>query len=44
MENIIEAIAYSVWKHGKAADKLALSGRYWGMKQLIDEIGCGDFD
>ena len=44
MENIIEAIAYSVWKHGKAADKLALSGRSWGMKQLIDEIGCGDFD
>ena len=42
-ENIVEAIACSVWKHGKAADKLALRGRYWGMKQLIDEIGYGDF-
>ena len=43
-ENIIDAIAYSVWKHGKAADKLSLNDRHWGMKQLIDEIGRGDFD
>tara|TARA_Y100000588_G_scaffold199879_2_gene213640 strand:- start:367 stop:972 length:606 start_codon:yes stop_codon:yes gene_type:complete len=43
-ENVVEAIAYSVWKHGRSAERLALRGQSWGMEQLIDEIGCMDFD
>jgi len=35
----IQAIAYAVWKHGRAADDLEGEGRYWGMGDLIDGLG-----
>ena len=36
----VQAIAYAVWQHGHAADKLAANGNYWGIDELINTLGC----
>ena len=43
-DRVIQGVAYSVWKHGRAADKLSQKSENWGMDQLIEEIGYRDFD
>ena len=39
----IQASAYSVWKHGRCADILDRSNSYWGMNELIQELGHNEF-
>lgn len=39
----IQASACSVWKHGHCADILDISNSYWGMDELIQELGCNEF-
>ena len=38
-----KASAYSVWKHGHCADILGRSNSYWGMDELIQELGRNEF-
>ena len=38
-----KASAYSVWKHGHCADILGRSNSYWGMNELIQELGRNEF-
>jgi ADP-dependent NAD(P)H-hydrate dehydratase / NAD(P)H-hydrate epimerase len=35
-----KTIAYAVWHHGAAADRLQASGRRWVVEELIDELGA----
>jgi NAD(P)H-hydrate epimerase len=39
----IQACAYSVWRHGYCADSLDKSNSYWGMDDLINELGQNEF-
>jgi NAD(P)H-hydrate epimerase len=39
----IKASAYSAWKHGNCADILGRSNSYWGMGELIQELGRNEF-
>jgi len=39
----IQAAAYSVWRHGLCADSLDESNVYWGMEDLIQELGRNEF-
>ena len=43
-ENDIRTLAYGVWKHGLAADRLESQGDYWGMDDLIHGLGLAEFD
>ena len=43
-DKVIQGVAYSVWKHGKAAERLSQKIENWGMDQLIEEIGYRDFN
>ena len=38
-DRAVQAIAYAVWHHGKAADRLASGGDYWGQDDLICALG-----
>jgi NAD(P)H-hydrate epimerase len=39
----IQACAYSAWWHGCCADSLDKSNSYWGMDDLIHELGQNEF-
>ena len=40
----IQAAAYSAWSHGYCADSLDKSNSYWGMDDLIQELGRNEFN
>ena len=42
-DKAIQASAYSAWKHGHCADILNISNSYWGMDELIQELGRNEF-
>lgn len=39
----IQAAMYAVWKHGWAADQLSVDEGYWGMDDLIEQLGKHEF-
>ena len=40
----IQACAYSAWRHGHSADSLDKSNTFWGMDDLIHELGQNEFN
>jgi len=42
-DRTIQATAYSAWKHGRCADTLGEVSAYWGMEDLIQELGRDEF-
>src|SRR5262249_54929685 len=35
-----KTIAYAVWQHGAAADRLQATGRRWIVEELVDQLGA----
>ena len=43
-KHFANTLAYGVWKHGFAADRLQQQSGYWGMDDLIEGLGQPEFD